>query len=203
MEIHEAAAKINAIWAHAARAERFRGYRPLTVASTGLIGLFAAFAQPFVAPIPLANVDAYLNIWLAVAAASVVLVGLELCGSYVRTSSRLERQLLLQAVRQFVPCLCAGGLFTWIIADQHPDSIVLLPGVWAICFSLGIFASVPSVTPAVIWVALYYLVAGSMCLICGQGTAALHPWQMGGTFGLGQLLMAVILLLAEERRYVP
>jgi hypothetical protein len=203
MEIHEAAAKINAIWAHVARVERFRGYRPLTVASTGLIGLFAAFAQAWVLPIPIANVDAYLNIWLAVAATSIVLVGLELCGSYLRTSSRLERQLLLQAVRQFVPCLCAGALFTWIIADHHPDSIVLLPGLWAICFSLGIFASVPYVTPAVIWVALYYLLAGSLCLATGDGAAALHPWLMGGTFGLGQLLMAVILLLAEERRYVP
>lgn len=200
MEVNEAVAQINTIWAHVTRVERFRGYRPLTVAGTGICGLLGTLAQPWIVPTPAADPVAYLKLWVAVAMACVALVGLELWGSYLRTRSPLERQLTRRAVTQFVPCLFGGAVFTWIIARYHPDSMVLLPGLWAICFSLGVFASMPYMTPAVGWVAAYYLVTGGLCLAAGRGPATLHPWAMGITFGIGQLLMAGTLLLAEEQR---
>lgn len=202
MELRDAVAQIDAIWTQVARTQTFRGYRPVTVAGTGVLGLLAAFAQPFVAPTPQVQVDEYLLLWTGVAIASVVLVMLELWSSYLRTESQIERQLTRQAVRQFVPCLCAGAVATWAIADYHPGSLELLPGLWALCFSLGVFASLPYVTPAVMWVALYYLTAGSGCLFFGRGVEVLSPWVMGGMFGVGQLLMAAALLSGRERRHV-
>jgi hypothetical protein len=200
MEVREAVAQINTIWLQVARTEQFRGYRPATVAGTGILGLLAALAQYWIVPVPQANLDGYLLVWTGVAIACVFLVGIELWVSYLRTDSPLERHLTRQAVQQFVPCLCGGAAITWVIADYHLESVGLLPGLWATCFGLGVFASLPYVTPAVFWVGLYYLVAGSVGLACGRNSYALHPWLMGGTFGVGQLLMAVALLTAEERR---
>ena len=200
MEVHEAAAQINHIWTQIARTDRFRGYRPATVAGTGMFGILAAVVQPWFVPAPVDNPDAYLLLWVTVATACVVLVGCELGTAFLRSESRLERTLTRQAVRHFVPCLCGGALLTWFISEYHTESVVLLPGLWAICFGLGIFASMPYVTPAVFWVGLYYLLAGGLCLGGGSHGAALQPWAMGGTFGIGQLLMAGVLLTAEERR---
>jgi hypothetical protein len=201
MEVHDAVAQINDVWAHVARTERFRGYRPATVAGTAGFGLLAAILQPWLVPVPTADADGFMTVWVSVAIASVLLVGVELCASYLRCDSQLERQLLRRAVQQFVPCLCGGGVVTWVFAVLSPEHVSLLPGLWAICFSLGVFASLPFVTPSVSWVAVYYLLAGAVCLAVGRDELALHPWLMGGTFGVGQLMMAAALLWAEERRH--
>ena len=200
MKVHEAASQINLIWTQISRTACFRGYRPATVAGTGLLGLATAIVQRWIVPDPLAHPDTYLVLWVAVATVSVVLVGYELILGFLCTDSRLERKLTQQAIRQFSPCLCAGALVTWFISSSHPASVVLLPGLWATCFGLGVFASMPYVTPAVFWVGLYYLLAGSLALAKGDDGISLQPWVMGGTFGIGQLLMAGTLLSAEERR---
>lgn len=199
MEVSHAAAQIDAIFSHVARTQQFRGYRPLTVAVTGVMGLIAAAVQPFVVPAPEADVYGYVDLWIAVAVVSVLVVGIELAISYRRTGLLMERQLAKQAVQQFAPCLIAGGFLTWLLADYQPDKIALLPGLWAFCFSLGIFASIPFMTPKIMWVAAYYLCAGALSLYFGQGDLILSPWLMGLSFGVGQLLMAVVLYFSEDR----
>jgi hypothetical protein len=203
MELHQAVSQIDAIWSQIARTQTFRGYRPATVAVTGVLGLIAAMVQPLVAPTPVHAVDDYILLWVSVAVASVLMVMLELWNSYWRTESPVARRLLRHAVRQFVPCLCAGAAITWAIADFHPQNITLLPGLWALCFSLGVFASLPFVTPSVVWLALYYFLAGSACLSFGRSAEVLSPWVMGGMFGGGQLLMAAALLTSRERGDEP
>lgn len=200
MEVRHAAAQIDAIFNHVARTQEFRGYRPLTVAATGVMGLIAAAVQPFVVPVPLVGVYGYVDLWIAVAVVSVLVVGIELAISYRRAGLSMERQLTKQAVQQFAPCLIAGGFITWLLADFHPEKIALLPGLWALCFSLGIFASIPFMTPKIMWVAAYYLCAGALSLYFGQGELALSPWLMGLSFGVGQLLMAGVLYFSEDRR---
>jgi hypothetical protein len=129
----------------------------------------------------------------------VLLVAAELAVSYRRSGSTLERQLMKRTVQQFAPCLIAGGIVTWLIADYQPDKAGLLPGLWALCFSLGIFASIPFMTPRIMWVAAYYLCAGAAALYWGRDEWALSPWLMVGTFGVGQLLMAGVLYFSEDR----
>jgi hypothetical protein len=51
----------------------------------------------------------------------------------------------------------------------------------------------------VVWVGVYYAVCGCGCLVGGQGHHAFAPWQMGVTFGGGQLLGAAILYWTLER----
>ena len=199
MERERAVVQIDAIWAHLARAERFHGYRPAGVAATGVCGLVASAIQSIVAPNPQANLDAYLGLWIGTALICITFIGLNLVLSYVQSGSRLKEQLTRQAVQQFAPCLIAGATITWIIADHHPEKLNLLPGLWAICFSLGIFASLPYMTPQILWVASYYLVAGAGLLVWSRQEMALSAWMMAGSFGIGQLLMAYVLYADEGR----
>ena len=71
--------------------------------------------------------------------------------------------------------------------------------LWAILFSLGVFASSRQLPPSATLVALYYLVSGVICLALARGEHAFSPWAMAATFGVGQLLTAVVLYFGLER----
>src|SRR5262245_45829795 len=141
MELGEALERIDAIRAHVARTGVFRGYKAATVGCTGLLAFLAAAVQPFVVPDPLENVHQYLQLWIGVAGISVICVAIELTMRSLRSKSHLQREQTLQAVESFVPCLVAGAGATWAVVQFSPSSANLLPGLWAIMFSLGIFAS--------------------------------------------------------------
>lgn len=199
MESRQAAAQIDFIWAQVVRTECFRGYRPATVAVTGLLGLGAAMLQHRIVPVPEDDIERYVSLWVSVAIASLSITLLEVALSYIRSESQIERRLTRRALQQFLPCLIAGAVLTLTIPGHFPNSVVLLPGLWALCFGMGIFASVPFVTPAVVWVGIYYFVAGSIALLSVPGTLALSPWLMAATFGIGQFLMAAVLQFAEGK----
>lgn len=200
MESRQAAAQIDFIWAQIARTECFRGYRPATVAVTGLLGLGAAILQPRLVPIPQNDIDRYLVLWTSVAAASLAITLMEVALSYIRSDSQLERRLTRRALQQFLPCLIAGGILSMLIPEHYPASVALMPGLWALCFGMGIFASVPFVTPAVVWIGIYYFAAGVISLMNSHGPLAFSPWLMAATFGVGQFLMAGVLQFAEAKR---
>lgn len=200
MELGEALERIDAIRAHVARTAVFRGYKAATVACTGLLAILASAVQPLVVPDPLQNVHQYLQLWIGVAAVSVTCIAIELTARYVKTDSPLRREQTLRAAEHFVPCLVAGASVTWAVVQFSPDAAHLLPGLWAIMFSLGVFASSRQLPPPAVVVAIYYLAAGVACLAMAREVHALSPWAMAGTFGVGQLLTAVVLYLALERR---
>ncbi len=200
MQLHDALRQIDAIRAQVARTEVFRGYKARAVAATGLLGLAAAALQPWWVPQPAADVGRYLQLWIGVAAASIAIVGAELLLRCWSTDSPLARQQTRRAVEQFAPCVVAGAALTWAIAAFAPASLELLPGLWAIVFSLGVFASWRQLPAASLGVACYYLLAGVLCLAMARGQQAFSPLAMAGTFGVGQLLTAAILHLSLERR---
>jgi hypothetical protein len=109
------------------------------------------------------------------------------------------RRTTLFAVEQFLPSLVAGGLLTLIMVDRARESVWMLPGLWALLFSLGIFASCRLLPRAVALAGAWYLTAAVLALVWGNGQAALSPWIMGIAFGGGQLLTAVILYITLER----
>jgi hypothetical protein len=69
----------------------------------------------------------------------------------------------------------------------------MLPGLWEIIFSLGIFASCRFLPRPMFAVGLWYLVSGLACLALESGPQTLSPWSMGVPFGVGQLLVAAVL----------
>jgi hypothetical protein len=105
------------------------------------------------------------------------------------------------AVGQFLPSVVAGGLVTLAIAQEATACSWMLPGLWSIFFSLGIFASYRLLPKATFWVGVYYLLAGVLCLVWAKDDFAFSPWAMGLPFGFGQLLSAAILYWTLERKF--
>src|SRR5262245_34668717 len=185
MELREALTQISEIRRQVARTELFRGYRALPVAFSGLLALAAAGFQELWLADPAQNVSAYLALWIGAALISVLATGMEMALYYRRCGSSLAWRTTWLAVSQFLPCLAAGGLLTFVVAAHARENLWMLPGLWAMLFSLGIFASHRLLPKATFWVGLFYMAAGTLCLTLRE--AALSPWAMGLPFGAGQL----------------
>ena len=96
----------------------------------------------------------------------------------------------------------AGALLTVVIVRAVPESLWMLPGLWQIVYSLGIFASCRLLPRPTFWVAVFYLGTGLAVLALAHGEAALSPWSMGLPFGVGQVLAALVLYCTLERDHV-
>ena len=197
MELREAMSQIAEIRQQMARTEVFRGYRSVPVAFSGVLACAASVAQGLWIPEPTRDVSSYLTLWIGAAAIGIAAAALEMV-IRARHSTRWAREQTWLAVEQFLPCVVAGGLTTLVLVRFSESILWILPGLWSILFSLGIFASRRLLPGAVVWVAFYYLFAGLCCLAAAQGESALSPWAMGVPFGGGQLLAAAVLYRTLE-----
>lgn len=203
MDMHEIAGTLAEIRTQIAQATVFRGFRSLTVGFSGFLALLAAWVQVDGIPRPVDQLRDYVNLWTGVALVSLFVIGAELGYLWIATVSPLGHRLTLVAIRKFIPCLTAGTAVTLSITKFAPESGWMLPGLWSILFSQGIFSSSNILPPASFWVGVHYLVAGTLCLMLGNGAHALSPWLMAITFGVGQIMAALILYLALERNQEP
>ena len=200
MELREALVQISHIRRQVAQTEVFRGYRALPVAFSGVLALLTAGLQALLIQDPAQNIAGYIGLWSAAAALSIVATGWEMIWQLRRTGSALEREKVFVAVSQFLPALVAGAMLTIVLVRFVPDSVWMLPGLWAMLFGLGIFASSRVLPGLVVWVGVWYLLCGIACLVVGQGELAFSPWAMGVPFGIGQLSAAAILYWTLERK---
>jgi hypothetical protein len=202
MELRDALTDISEIRQQMARSQMFRGYRSLTVGFSGLIAFAAAGVQARFIAQPAAHINAYLALWIGAAAISASIAGGEMIWRARRSSGELQAQITVLAVEQFLPCIVAGALVTYVLYHSAPESLWMLPGLWAILFSLGGYASCRLLPRPMFWAAGYYLVAGLVCFGYGhQNAQPFSPWLMGFTFGCGQLLSAAILYWTLERHH--
>lgn len=203
MELREALTQIYEIRQQVAQTEVFRGYRAASVAATGVVALVGAGVQSFWIPNPANDIIAYLVLWIGAAALGMTVTGAEMLWRcrHTWTSTRTIATHTL-AVGQFIPAIIAGGLVTLILITFAPQVLWMLPGLWSIFFSLGIFASFRLLPRATFLVAIFYLGAGLITLALAQGAAAFSPWAMGFPFGLGQFFAAGILYWTLERNHV-
>lgn len=197
MDLTNAIERIEEIHAQVAKGEVFRGYRPVPVAIAGAIGLLAAGLQPRVVP---AGDDGtrFLFWWLSVAALNIALNAGVIGFGYAR-SQGFARRHTRRVVGQFVPCLLAGAAVSLALPAVGPGLARLLPGLWALLFGLGVFASRPYLARATGWVALWFVVAGTALLAFPVHDLALLGLANGVVFGAGLLAAAVVLHLDIPR----
>jgi len=193
-DLHKALSEISEIRGQIARGAEFRGYGPATLTVTGILALLAAAAQAHWLKDPAREIAAYLAIWIATAAVSVIIIGVETITRARRVYSGLARQMVNSAAEQFLPAIVAGLLLTVVVLRYSPQYLSALPGLWQIIFSLGVFASCRFLPRAMFAVGVWYLAAGLICLALGD-RQAFSPWSMGVPFGVGQLLVAAVLRL--------
>jgi hypothetical protein len=197
MEVQKALHQISEIHGHLARTDVYRGYRAIPVALSGVLGLAAAAMQTRI--IGDGSPRSYVIYWVVTAAFASTAAGGGIVWSYVLEKSPLARGRTLTAVGQLLPSFFAGAGVTLAVTRLAPAFIAFLPGLWAVFFSLGTFASRPFLPKAIGWVALFYLVSGMVLLAMAGDGASLQPWGMGLTFGFGQIFSGIVLYWNLER----
>jgi hypothetical protein len=146
----------------------------------------------------LLNIGAYLAIWITTALVSASLIAIQTVTRAHRVHSGMADEMIHMAVEQFLPAAGAGALLTLVIACSVPSSIWMLPGLWQVTFSLGVFSSCRFLPRPMVAAGAWYLLAGLTCITLGDGRA-LSPWTMGLAYGGGQLLVAAILLFTSAK----
>jgi hypothetical protein len=197
-DLHKALNDIHPIRREVARSTQFRGYGPATLATTGLLAIVAATVQSFWLPDPARYPLSYLRIWGALAAVSATLTAVQMVTRTRRIHSGLSNEMLRQAAEQFLPALGTGVLLTLVLLRHYaPSTFWILPGIWQIIFSLGVFASCRFLPPPMLAAGFWYLACGLVTLSFGNARA-LAPWTMGLAFGGGQLLTAAVLFFTAQ-----
>ena len=192
-DLERALADITAIRSQMAQGALFCGYGPVTVAATGILAIAAGGVQAFWMADPAHDIVAYLALWVATATVSVVLIGIEMVARTRRIHSGLADEMLGAATEQFIPAGVTGALLTVVLYRFAPQSLWMLPGLWQIAYSLGLFASCRLLPRPIFAAAVWYLAAGLACLAFASDAHAFSPWAMAVPFGIGQLFRAGVL----------
>ncbi|HTB97134.1 MAG TPA: hypothetical protein VK716_09015 [Terracidiphilus sp.] len=197
-DLDKALGDITSIREQMARSTEFRGYGAATLAATGAFAILASVAQWIWVQSPSHQVYSYLGIWLGTAILSASLIAIQTWTRTHRMHSGMADEMLHMAIEQFLPSAAAGALLTLAIAHFVPASLWMLPGLWQILFSLGVFSSCRFLPRRMNVAGAWYLLAGLTCIALG-GNRALSPFAMGVAFGGGQLLVAAILFYAAKQ----
>ena len=195
-DLDKALADIIAIRSQLAAGTAFRGYGPATMAATAAVALATALIQQIVLRDPTVEPLAFLLGWAAAACVSLTMIWIEMRARSRRHHSGLADAMIHQAVEQFLPAGIAGVLLAVLMWKFAPEALWMLPGLWQILTSLGVFASVRSLPRTVALAGAFYFLAGFAVLLLGSASHALSPWTMGLPFAIGQGLMAGILYFA-------
>lgn len=196
-DLHKALVDISSIRRQVARTTEFRGYGPATLAATGILAASAAIAQSRFLPQPAHHIPGYLTLWIGTAILSAALIGAHTVTRAHRIHSAMADEMIHMAVEQFLPSVGAGALMTLVLVRSIPSVAWMLPGLWQIVFSLGIFSSCRFLPRPMNFAGAWYLLTGLTCLSLADNRA-LSPWTMGISYGIGQLLVAAILLFSSR-----
>lgn len=193
-ELAQALSEIHSIRNQMARDTEFRGYGPTSIAVSGVLALLVAALQAeWLAKSAKPDLVVWLGVWAGTAAVAVLLTGTETFARARRVHVGLAREMLQSAVTQFLPAVMVGFLLTVVLIRVAAQECWMLPGLWELIFSLGVFASCRFLPRQMFAVGVWYLAAGLFCLAAGSETRALSPWALGIPFGIGQLLVAAVL----------
>jgi hypothetical protein len=193
-ELQQALSEIHSIRNQVAHGTEFRGYGPASIAASGILALLVAAVQMrWMANPGKTGLTMWLGVWAGTAAVSVFLTGIETFARSRRVHVGFAREMVQSAVAQFLPAVMVGFLLTVVMMGVAAQECWMLPGLWELIFSLGVFASCRFLPRQMFAVGVWYLAAGLFCLAAASATRTLSPWMMGIPFGVGQVLVAAVL----------
>jgi|KBSMisStaDraftv2_1062788.scaffolds.fasta_scaffold08885_5 hypothetical protein len=196
-DLDKALGDIQSIRRQMARSTEFRGYGPATLATTAVIAVVASGAQTKLVPDPANHITGYLSVWIAAAVLSSALAGAQMYTRSRRIHSGMSDEMILMAVEQFLPSVGASLFITIVLMRYVPGVLWMLPGIWQLIFSLGVFSSCRFLPRPMLAAGAWYLLTSLVCIALGD-SRALSPWTMGISFGVGQSLVAGILLFTAQ-----
>src|ERR1700704_6865534 len=186
-DLDKALADIFAIRSQIAAGTAFRGYGPAAVAATGGLALLTALIQFLWLDDPTGHPFVFFSGWAATALVSGAMIWIEMLARSRRHHSGLSDAMIHQAVEQFLPAGVAGALLAVMLGKFAPETLWMLPGLWQILVSLGIFASARSLPRTVTLGGAWYFVAGFACPLLASPNPTLSPRALGGPFVVGPL----------------
>jgi hypothetical protein len=193
-ELEQALSEIHSIRNQVAHGTEFRGYGPASIAVSGVLALLVAAVQTqWMANPAKPDLAMWLGVWAGTAAVALCLTGIETLVRARRVHVGFAREMVQSAVTQFLPAVMVGFLLTAVMVRVAADECWMLPGLWELIFSLGVFASCRFLPRQMFAVGVWYLAAGLFCLTTASATRVLSPWAMGIPFGVGQLMVAAVL----------
>lgn len=195
-ELDKALADIGDIRSRMAVGTTFQGFGPAVIASTGLLALILGTLQQQLPGIFANNNKTYLLVWIALACLCALLIGTEMVARSRRIHGGLADAMLANAVEQFLPAAVGGIMLTVVVFRFQPDLLWLLPGLWQLLLSVGLFASARNLVRGVKLVAGWYFVSAFVVLVMSMDATILSPWLMTVPFLVGQIFMAIVLALS-------
>lgn len=195
-ELNKALADILEIRARVAQGTAFRGYGPVAMSITALIGLMTAEIMSVM--VPAAGAKLFIGLWMGAGVLASAVIRLEMQGRSQRHHSSLATAMINQAIEQFLPAAAAAVFLPLFLLQFAPSSAWMMPGLWQILVSLGIFASVRSLPRGMPLAGGWYFVSGFVSLLVANQSMALSPWLMGLPFFGGQMLIAFILYYSAQ-----
>jgi hypothetical protein len=196
MHVRDALDRLDQIHDQLARSEVYRGFRVRAVAAVGVFALVAAAVQPQVASAT-AGVG-FVWFWVAVAGVCGLLGSAAALHAYCTREDDFARRRTRQVFAQFAPGVLVGGAVTLGVA-RVPELVAFLPGLWAAVFGLGIIATRPHLPRGTGLVGLGYVTAGAALVLRAVPGEEPSAWAVGGVFGAGHLVTALVLWLDRER----
>ena len=196
-DLNKALTELSHIRRQMARTTEFRGYGPATLVATGVIAAVAAAVQAEWVQAPMENVRGYLAVWLATAVLAGALIAVQMHTRARRMHSAMADEMIRMAVEQFLPALVAGLVVTLVLVYLVPREVWMLPALWQLIYSLGVFSSCRFLPRQVMLGGAWYLLTALVCLGFGDARA-LSPWTMGLAYGAGQILIAAALYAGAQ-----
>src|SRR3981189_2349753 len=169
-DLDKALADILAIRSQIAAGTAFRGYGSATVAGTGALAFVTMLLQLLWLDDPSAQPLTFFLGWGAAALVSGAMIWIERVARSRRHHSGLADVMIHQAVEQFLPAGVAGVLLAVVMWKFAAETLWLLPGLWQILVSLGIFASVRSLPRSVAFAGAWYFISGFAVVVLASGT---------------------------------
>ena len=193
MEVSRALADLEEVRTRLAAVQRFRGLSGGAALASGVAAIASGVIQAATVPLPESAGSAarYLTIWIACLACSLAVNYGAIVVWMVKNWSVRSRIELKTVGMTILPSIVAGGLFTaaFIMRGQ----LGLLPGMWCLCYALGLIASRAMAPPGIGWIATLFAASGT-ALLFAPGTNALAWWAMPATFGVGQLIVGILVM---------
>jgi len=199
VDVTDALERIGAIHSHLAKAEEYRGYRPAALAASGLLGLLAALAQPWLTAQD--DPSAFLlRYWIAAGLACAALAGSATAIGYLRQEDEFARRRSRTVMLQFLPLPARGRRRDGDAGPAGPA-----------CRQRGLAAGAVDapVRPGHGGVAAVFCRAwrwrwrrgiswpAGCCCPSSRGPVP-SGWSVGLPFGIGQLLAAGVLYTARR-----
>jgi hypothetical protein len=191
MEVSRAIADLEEVRTRLAAVQRFRGLSGGAALASGLAAVLAGGIQALSIPHPAtSDADArYVAIWIACLACSLAVNYGAIVVWMARNWSVRSRVELKTVGMTILPAIVSGGLFTAAFVSR--GELGLLPGTWCLCYALGLIASRAMAPPGIGWIAALFAASGA-ALLFAPGSNALAWWVMPATFGVGQIVIGIL-----------